>query len=66
MTLFVGGENLVLGPNAPGASGGDGYVRMLQANEDLQNIGLKSSQLGFDTVIVCMLLLLLKLVQLKF
>ncbi len=53
LTLFVGSEKSGLGKsNAPGASGGDGYVRMLQANEDVaKNIGLKSAQLGFDTVI---------------
>jgi len=53
LTLFVGSEKSGLGQsNAPGASGGDGYVRMLQANEEVaKNIGLKSSQLGFDCVI---------------
>ena len=38
--------------NAPGASHGDSYVRMLQTKEEIaKQIGTKSNQDGFDTVI---------------
>lgn len=38
--------------NAPGASHGDAYVRMLQTTEEVaKQIGTKSNQDGFDTVI---------------
>ncbi len=41
-----------LGSNAPGSSGGDGYVRMLQTEEEIaKSIGEKSNQSGFETVI---------------
>ncbi len=37
---------------APGTSSGDSYVRMLQSNEETaKNVGIKSTQLGFETVI---------------
>lgn len=40
------------GSNAPGASGGDSYVRMLQTKEEVaKQIGEKAHQVGFDTVI---------------
>lgn len=38
--------------NAPGASSGDSYVRMLQTDEDLaKSVGSKAAQVGFNTVI---------------
>jgi len=38
--------------NAPGAKSGDSYVRMLQSNEETaKNVGIKSTQLGYETVI---------------
>lgn len=38
------------GTNAPGASGGDSYVRMLAAKEEAyKKIGEKAGQVGFDT-----------------
>lgn len=38
--------------NAPGASSGDSYVRMLQSEEELyKSVGEKSLQSGFDTTI---------------
>lgn len=38
--------------NAPGASGGDSYVRMLQSEEEVwKKVGEKANQPGFDTVI---------------
>ncbi len=40
------------GTNAPGASGGDQYVRMLQPKEEAyKKIGEKAGQVGFDTSI---------------
>lgn len=40
------------GSNAPGASGGDSYVRMLQTEEEIaKQIGEKSNQPGFETTI---------------
>lgn len=40
------------GTNAPGASSGDSYIRMLQPREDaIKKIGEKASQVGFDTSI---------------
>ncbi len=39
------------GTNAPGASGGDSYVRMLQSEEEVAKaIGEKALQSGFDTI----------------
>ncbi|MFH1012143.1 MAG: type IV secretory system conjugative DNA transfer family protein [Candidatus Peregrinibacteria bacterium] len=44
---FVRGKG---GTNAPGASGGDQYIRMLGPKEDaLKKIGEKAGQVGFDT-----------------
>lgn len=41
-----------MGSNAPGASGGDSYVRMLQTREEVaKRIGEKAGQIGFDTSI---------------
>lgn len=38
--------------NAPGASGGDSYIRMLQPKEEaLKRVGEKAGQVGFDTSI---------------
>lgn len=38
------------GTNAPGASGGDSYIRMLAAKEEAyKKIGEKAGQVGFDT-----------------
>jgi hypothetical protein len=40
------------GSNAPGASGGDSYVRMLQTDEEIAKaIGEKSNQVGFQSVV---------------
>jgi len=40
------------GTNAPGASGGDSYVRMLQTDEETaKHIGEKANQSGFKTVV---------------
>ncbi len=40
------------GTNAPGASGGDQYIRMLQAKEEAyKKIGEKAGEVGFDTSI---------------
>lgn len=40
------------GSNAPGASGGDSYVRMLQTDEEIAKaIGEKSNQVGFESVV---------------
>ena len=40
------------GTNAPGASGGDSYIRMLQTKEEAyKKIGEKAGQVGFDTSI---------------
>ncbi len=56
-SIFVG---LIFGPdkvkpvdtNAPGASSGDSYVRMLQTDEELaKSVGTKAAQVGFNTVI---------------
>ncbi|PIQ78417.1 hypothetical protein COV82_00975 [Candidatus Peregrinibacteria bacterium CG11_big_fil_rev_8_21_14_0_20_46_8] len=52
--LFYGYDKQKLGSdtNAPGASGGDHYVRMLQTAEEVaKKIGEKAQQDGFDTVI---------------
>ncbi|MEK7528794.1 MAG: type IV secretion system DNA-binding domain-containing protein [Patescibacteria group bacterium] len=48
--LFFGYDQQRLGTNAPGASGGDQYVRMLSTKEEVaKHIGEKSQQDGFDT-----------------
>lgn len=47
--VFLGYDKMEV---EPPQSGGDGYVRMLQAKEeDAKKIGEKASQVGFDTVI---------------
>ncbi len=53
ITLVFGYDSVVgRDTNAPGASKGDAFVRMLSTEEEVaKNIGEKSSQLGFDTVI---------------
>ena len=44
--------NLLGGTNAPGASSGDSYIRMLQPKEEsFKQIGEKAGQVGFDTSI---------------
>ncbi len=52
ITAFIlpdGSKNLT---NAPGSSGGDSYVRMLQPKEELaKRMGTKASQVGFDVSI---------------
>ena len=51
VTLFFGYDQ-VKGSNAPGASGGDGYVRMLQTKEERYKlVGEKAAQNGFNTII---------------
>lgn len=46
------GGGILGGTNAPGASGGDSYIRMLQTKEEAyKKIGEKASQIGFDTSI---------------
>lgn len=55
-SFFVGmlfGYDQVQGrTNAPGAGGGDAFVRMLQTDEEIaKNIGTKSNQVGYETVI---------------
>ncbi len=46
------GDNDALKSNAPGASGGDGYVRMLQPKEEsIKRMGLKAGQEPFATTI---------------
>lgn len=43
---------LAVGSNAPGASSGDSYIRMLQPKEEsFKRIGEKAGQVGFDTSI---------------
>lgn len=43
------GDSSGVGSNAPGASGGDSYVRMLQTREEVaKRIGEKAGQIGFD------------------
>ncbi len=51
--LFVGVEKVNLNKtNAPGASSGDSYVRMLQTKEEqAKSIGEKAQQVGFDTCV---------------
>ncbi len=47
VTLVLGYDN-VKGTNAPGASSGDSYVRMLQTDEEVaKRIGEKASDVGF-------------------
>ncbi|MBI5754778.1 type IV secretory system conjugative DNA transfer family protein, partial [Candidatus Peregrinibacteria bacterium] len=50
--LLSGYDAVKGGTNAPGASGGDAYVRMLQTEEETaKHVGEKCDQDGFDTVI---------------
>ncbi len=52
VSLIFGYDNAVKGSNAPGASGGDSYVRMLQTKEEIaKHVGEKAIQDGFDAVI---------------
>lgn len=49
--IIPGGEKN-LGSNAPGSSGGDSYVRMVQTEEELaKRMGAKAGQVGFDVAI---------------
>lgn len=54
-TIFVSlifGYEDVKGENAPGSSGGDHYVRMLQTKEEIaKQVGEKATQEGFDVVV---------------
>ena len=51
-TLIMGYDYAQKTSNAPGASSGDSYVRMLQTEEEIaKRIGEKAAQTGFDTVI---------------
>lgn len=46
------GDASGMGSNAPGASGGDSYVRMLQTKEEVaKRIGEKAGDVGFDCAI---------------
>lgn len=46
------GSGILGGTNAPGASGGDAYIRMLQPKEEsFKQIGEKAGQVGFNTTI---------------
>jgi hypothetical protein len=52
VSLVLGPDQVKGGSNAPGSSGGDGYVRMLQTKEEIaKKIGEKAGQDGFDVVI---------------
>ncbi|MFA6435653.1 MAG: type IV secretory system conjugative DNA transfer family protein [Candidatus Gracilibacteria bacterium] len=52
VSLIFGYENAKGGSNAPGASGGDSYVRMLQTKEEIaKQVGEKANQEGFETVV---------------
>ena len=52
LVSIVLGPGEVKGSNAPGSSGGDGYVRMLQTKEEIaKKIGEKAGQDAFDVVI---------------
>ena len=47
LSIFKGAAKAV-GTNAPGASGGDSYIRMLQPKEEaFKRIGEKAGQVGF-------------------
>lgn len=51
INLFRGAAQSI-GTNAPGASSGDAYIRMLQPKEEaFKRIGEKAGQVGFDTSI---------------
>lgn len=50
-SIFMGAKNTQYS-NAPGTSGGDSYVRMLQTEEEVaKQIGEKANSPGFDTAI---------------
>ncbi len=50
--IFGGYDAVAGGTNAPGASGGDSYVRMLQTEEEIaKQIGEKANQPGFEVTI---------------
>ncbi|MCF7831114.1 type IV secretion system DNA-binding domain-containing protein [Candidatus Gracilibacteria bacterium] len=51
--VFIRGyDSAKTGSNAPGASGGDSYVRMLQSDEETaKSVGEKANTLGFETII---------------
>ncbi len=52
ITLVFGYDSVVGKQNAPGASSGDSFIRMLQTEEEVaKNIGAKAEQIGFDAVI---------------
>jgi hypothetical protein len=55
LTLLLGalrGASKMGGTNAPGASGGDSYIRMIQPKEEaIKKMGEKAGQVGFDTSI---------------
>ena len=52
LVSIVLGANEVKGTNAPGSSGGDHYVRMLQTKEEIaKKVGEKSRQDGYQAVI---------------
>ena len=50
--LILRGASKAVGTNAPGASGGDSYIRMLQPKEEaIKRMGEKAGQVGFDVSI---------------
>lgn len=52
VSLIFGYDQVKGGSNAPGASGGDHYVRMLQTKEEIaKQVGEKATQEGFEVVI---------------
>ncbi|MBI5415129.1 type IV secretion system DNA-binding domain-containing protein [Candidatus Peregrinibacteria bacterium] len=52
-SLFIpGGADNISKTNAPGASGGDHFIRMIQPQEEaIKRMGTKAGQPGFDTTI---------------
>ncbi len=52
LSIFTGDISGSLSTNAPGASGGDSYVRMLQTREEVaKHIGEKAGQIGFNCIV---------------
>jgi len=55
LSFFLGALKMAssaVGTNAPGASGGDSYIRMLQPKEEaIKRMGEKAGHVGFDTSI---------------
>ncbi|MDP2625145.1 MAG: type IV secretion system DNA-binding domain-containing protein, partial [Candidatus Peregrinibacteria bacterium] len=52
VSLIFGYDRAVKDTNAPGASSGDSYVRMLQTKEEIaKKVGEKATQSGFETVV---------------